>query len=132
MRRNLYLEPAKMLPKRIEGEWVKSRIQELVCEEFGTTRSKLFMNTRKRNVLDPYYAAFKLMDDLTSIDYRELMKLAGRDRSSYYNTKKSSQNLFETDREFREKVLRIRQRIINEEIKQQCSTETSIQRQEAL
>lgn len=114
----LYLEPAKVLqPIKLNTDNGIDRIIRAVCEEFRTTPKRLFQRTRKQEVMDPYYAAFKLLNELTDLHYVKLMELVGRDRTNYYPAVKASNNLFDTDKTFREKVMRIWETITNEENK---------------
>lgn len=100
----------------LKGNEGVERIKREVAFEFGIFPEKVFLKTRKRAVLDPYYAAFKLMEELMGLDVKAIMAIAGRDRTCYYHTADATSNLYETDKGFRERVDRIIERITNEEI----------------
>lgn len=94
-----YLAPGVMTPLQ--------RLELAVSKEWGIPTEDLYLKVRDRDIVEPRQVVMHFRMEMWNEKPEEIVKGTVFNRTTVYNAKKTVENLYRTNKEFREKYYRI-------------------------
>lgn len=94
----------KISPYALPG---RSSIPSAICEAYGIGAPRLFMKTKKREVAEARFVYYLLMLMSTKMTLKEAGMTFGHGHCTVVHAVKMCQNLYKTNKSFRQRIERI-------------------------
>ncbi len=112
------------------------RIIEIVCKDYELSPETIQVNIRRTEIREPRQICHFFAKELTNLTMQRIGDLIGhKDHATVIHSCKTVLNLMETDREYRERIKRIENRLMIEalrDIKPKLSMSTYAERKELI